>query len=89
MLLVMATYPRTHRTNSELIVRWIDAYDLSGCEPEDEVLKCLEAVRASESNARVSFARLLFGHPQASKDSRIIEQFSGAQIGTVFGTASP
>ena len=34
MLLVMAMYPRTHRT--ELIVRWIDAYDLSGCGLGDE-----------------------------------------------------
>jgi hypothetical protein len=45
MLLVMATYPRTHRTGSELIVRWIDAYDLFGCELGDEAPNFWGAVR--------------------------------------------
>src|SRR5882762_11947215 len=69
MLLVMATYPRTHRTDSELIVRWIDAYGLSGCEPGDEVLKCLEAF-ALASQTRVYLSRVCFSvihtHPRTA-----------------------
>ena len=81
MLLVMATYPPTHRADSELIVRWIDAYDLSGCEPGDEVLKCLEPVRASESNARASFARLLFGHPQGTVCGGVKQYYRNQWLG--------